>query len=119
MSIEFEPNIHAEIRQRAYRGGKTYGLANAASPVGGIARFAGTAIACHRAEKWNFVRLRFEIGERSFQRLRRRSHEGMRGRMLDRNESRTRALSHELRSMAHDRPPSRVRVFRTWAIDGG
>src|SRR6202045_1667087 len=52
MSIEFEPNIHAEIRQRAYRGGKTYGLANAASPVGGIARFAGTAIACHRAEKW-------------------------------------------------------------------
>src|SRR5260370_32016842 len=119
VGIEFDPNIHAEIRQRAYRGGKTHGLANAAAPIGGIARFAGTAIACHRAEKWNFVRLRFEIGERSFQRLRRRSHDRMMERMIDPNQSRKPALRLELGSYGPKRRTLTPERDRTWAIEGG
>src|SRR6202043_3499883 len=119
MRVEFQPNVYAKVGQSAHGRGKTHRLANAASPIGGIARFAGTAITCHRAEKWNFVRSRFEIGERSFQRLRRRSHERMMERMIDPNESRKRALRLEFRSYGLERNTRTRECDRTWAIEGG
>src|SRR5467141_980027 len=92
VSIQLQPNVYAEVGQRGHGRGKTYRLANATCPVGGGARFTGAAIARDRAEEWDCARLRFEIGERSFQRLRRRSHERMMKRMIDPNKSRERAL---------------------------
>ncbi len=119
MRIELKPDVHVEIRQRAHGGGKTYGLANAARPIGGIARFAGTAIACYRAEEWDCARLRFEIGERRFQSLRRRSHERMMERMIDPNESRKRALRFQFGGHRLERNARTRECDRTWSVEGG
>ena len=64
MGIEFQPHICAEVRQGAHGGGKTHRLANAASPMRGVAQFTWTAVAGHGAEKWNGAWLRLELGER-------------------------------------------------------
>src|ERR1700719_2753601 len=119
MSIQLQPNLHAEVRQRASRERKPYWLANAACPIGGIARFAGTAVARHCAEKWSFARLWFEIGQRSFQGLRRRSHERMMERMINPNESRKRALRLELGRHRLQRNARTRERDRTRSVEGG
>ena len=89
------------------------------APVSRIARFAGTAIARHRAEKRNFARLRFEIGERRFQGLGRRSHERMMKWMIHPNESRKHALRLQFRRHRLKRNARTGERDRTRPIEGG
>ena len=63
MRADFQPHVHAEVRQRAHGRGETHRFANATAPVRGVARFAGATFAGHGAEKWNVARLRFKFGE--------------------------------------------------------
>ena len=56
MRADFQPHVHAEIRERIHRRRKLHGLPHAASPMLGVARFAGAAFAGDGAEKRDRVR---------------------------------------------------------------
>src|SRR5436189_6257067 len=119
MRIKFQPYVHAEIRQRAHRRSKTDRRANAACPVGGIARFASATLPRHRAEEWDGVGLRPEAGQLSFQRLRGRSHQRMVKRMIYPNESGKGTLRLEFRCHRLERKARARKCDRPWSVESG
>ena len=92
MRADFQPHIHAEIRERTHRRGKLHRLAHTASPMLGAAGFARAAFAGDGAEKWDCVRLWFEVGNRDFEILGRGPHERVVERMIHAHEAREDAL---------------------------
>ena len=111
MRADFQPHVHAEIRQRIHRRGKLHGLPHASAPMDGAARFTGATPAGDRAEERHRLRLRLEIGQRLLQFFGSGPHERMMERMIDPHESREDALrlqlgEHRLQRNARARPAS-------------
>ena len=70
MRANFQPDVHAEIRERLHR--RLANCARAAArraPVGRVARFARAAIAAHRAEKRDGIGQRTQLLQRLLQLL--------------------------------------------------
>src|SRR4029077_4329781 len=93
--------------------------ANAAGPVGGIARFASAMLPRHCAEEWDGARLRPDVGELSFQRLRRRSHERMVKRMVHPDESGKDTLRLEFDCHCLERNARTRKCDRPWSVESG
>src|SRR5436190_19428060 len=92
MRADFQPDVHAEVRQRIDRRRKLHRLPHASSPVEGAARFARATCASDSTEKWNRVGLWHEIGECVLQLFGGRLHQRVMEGMIDTYESSEDAL---------------------------
>src|ERR1043166_1670175 len=87
MRVQFQPHVHAEIRERAHGRRKTDRLPKAPRPAGGDPRPPLPTLPRHGAKEWDRAWLRPDVGEFRFQGLRRRPHERVVKRMIDLYES--------------------------------